>query len=197
MSTNSRIMISTPTAIYTRRQKVVRERKQPASAHTCKCRRELFSDQECVVVCGYYYAVIVTDFLMRAKKEKILKFTFYPRSPCVNMRSAACQCVGHAECKWTITVKHEEEKIFTTQRKNHRQSSLGLLLACVVLISSQSHAQSSSTRFVRFGRRKNNIGSIMSPETVCALCVPFRNILRNACNFYESLKTIIWRYGQV
>lgn len=80
----------------------------------------------------------------------------------------------------------KKEKIFTTQRKNHRQSSLiyfGLLLACVVLISSQSHAQSSSARFVRFGGRKNNIGSIMSPENVCALCAVFRNILKNVCNF--------------
>lgn len=70
MSTNSRIMISTPTAIYTRRQKSSEREKQPASAHTCKCRRELFSDQECVVVCGYYYAVIVTDFFNESEKRK-------------------------------------------------------------------------------------------------------------------------------
>lgn len=78
MSTNSRIMISTPTAIYSRRKKK-KEKSERETAETgphtyIHYRRELLAS---VYVCEYYYAVIVTDFLMRAKKEENIKITSF------------------------------------------------------------------------------------------------------------------------
>lgn len=88
MSTNSRIMISTPTAIYTVEKKVRENSRDGPAVCLYASRRELLNG---VCMCEYYYAVIVTDFLMRAKKKekKILKLLFFirrtARSPYVSM----------------------------------------------------------------------------------------------------------------
>lgn len=116
MSTNSRIMISTPTAIYTVGEKTVREEKlqrRARRAHTYAA-----ANYSCVNVCAYYYAVIVTDFLMR---EKILKLLFFIRRLAHWSYDSVsylrlCACVGW---KWTITVK----------RKNQPRRKLSIFLS--------------------------------------------------------------------
>lgn len=104
----------------------------------------------CVSVCECYWAVIVTDFLMRAKK--ILKLLFYPPHRALTVCSYLLVlhtsgykmfvCVGW---KWTITDKNEETT-FTTQRKNQERNIFSLIYFLLALTLFQIYHRAAEMR---------------------------------------------------
>lgn len=118
--------LHTDSTTHSWRQKSKRE---PAVHTYIQSRRELFLSV-CGYLCKYYFAVIVTDFLMRAKK--ILKFTFLSAASRANRMRVfvylpVCACVGW---KWTtITVK---KYIYNTAQESRKLSKyfLSFTFAC-------------------------------------------------------------------